>query len=68
MGPDGNSTIVMHGLEWDNSTNTLHGMSAHDSGFYQIDTATGAATLVGTTGLAASASWGLNLGYACCTT
>jgi hypothetical protein len=60
IGAYGDTLIVMHGLEWDSSTGTLYGMSLHNTGsFYQINTSTGAATLVGTTGLSGFG----NLGY-----
>ncbi len=49
VGPYGSSSLVMHGLEWDPTTNTLFGMS--NGALYTIDTSTGTATLVGTTGL-----------------
>jgi hypothetical protein len=40
----------MHGLEWDSSTGTLYGASSTPNSFYTINTATGAATLVGDIG------------------
>src|SRR4029079_15285775 len=43
--------IIMHGLEWDTSTTPLYGMSFHNNGLYQIDTTTGATTLIGPTRL-----------------
>ena len=51
VGQYGGTAISIHGLEWDASTGTLFGMSSHDGGLYRISTASGAATLVGTTGL-----------------
>jgi len=57
VGPYGNSSIVMHGMEWDSSTNTLYGLS--DDDFYEIDTTTGTATLIGSTGLSGFG----NIGY-----
>jgi DNA-binding beta-propeller fold protein YncE len=49
--------VVMHGIEWDRSTNTLWGGS--EGNLYRIDTGTGAATLVGNAGFGSF----LNLGY-----
>ena len=59
LGPYGVGTqVVMHGIEWDWSTNTLY--AAGNAGdFYTVDITTGQATLVGPTGLAGFQ----NLGY-----
>lgn len=52
IGAYGDSTIVMHGLEYDLSTGTLYGASGStNNNFYSINTSTGAATLIGPTGL-----------------
>jgi hypothetical protein len=53
VGPFGDATIVMHGLEIDASTGTLYGASGGGSNFnlYTISKVTGAATLVGPLGL-----------------
>ena len=52
------SQVVMHGLEWDLSTSTLYA-AGHAGEFYTVDTTTGQATLVGSTGLTSFQ----NLGY-----
>ena len=59
VGAYGDTALVMHGLEWDSSTNTLYGASSHNGGLYRIDTTTGVATLVGLTGTTSF----FNLGY-----
>ncbi|MEQ9325620.1 MAG: hypothetical protein RIF41_41025, partial [Polyangiaceae bacterium] len=46
VGSYGNSSLVMHGLEWDSSTNTLYGYSL-DDGLFSINTSTGLATQIG---------------------
>ncbi|NUL82779.1 MAG: hypothetical protein HUU60_08675 [Armatimonadetes bacterium] len=48
IGPYGDTAIVMHGMEYDDSTGTLYGMSSHNAGLYRIDVNTGTAILVGT--------------------
>lgn len=53
----GDASVVMHGLEWDNSTSTLYGGS--NGLLYSINTATGAATLIGSSGTTSF----FNLGY-----
>lgn len=60
VGPYGDAAIVMHGLEYVPSTNTLYGASSHNGGLYVISQATGAATLVGVTGLASFTNLGWN--------
>ena len=49
MGFYGDSSLVMHGIEWDSSTGTLYGGSTGN--LYTINTTTGLATLVGLSGL-----------------
>jgi hypothetical protein len=51
VGGYGDPAVVMHGLEYVPSTDTLYGASSHNGGIYVIDQANGAATLVGLTGL-----------------
>jgi hypothetical protein len=53
----GTTTVVMQGLEWDSTQNTLWGGSNGD--LFQIDPLTGVATQVGTSGLTSFT----NLGY-----
>ena len=53
----GDSSLVMHGLEYDDSTGTLYGGS--NGNLYRIDKNTGLATLVGISGLTSFT----NLGY-----
>ena len=52
------SSVVMHGLEWDALNDQLYAAST-DGSFYTVDRLTGAATLVGNTGLTSFH----NLGY-----
>jgi hypothetical protein len=52
-----NQDVVMHGLEWNSSNNTLYGGS--NGNIYTIDTATGNASLLSNTGITSFA----NLGY-----
>ncbi|HET9314825.1 MAG TPA: hypothetical protein VFQ51_04510 [Vicinamibacteria bacterium] len=52
VGAYGDPAVVMHGLEYVPSTDTLYGASSHNAGIYVINRTTGAATLVGLTGLA----------------
>ncbi|MBK8101332.1 MAG: hypothetical protein IPK26_29980 [Planctomycetes bacterium] len=59
VGPFGDPAFVMHGLEWDGSSQTLFATSAHNGGLYRLDTTTGAATLIGLTSLPGF----LNLAY-----
>jgi sugar lactone lactonase YvrE len=62
VGAYGNPTILMHGIEWDDSTGTLWGASgdgATNNNFYNINKTTGAATAIGSTGLLSF----VNLGY-----
>lgn len=55
------AAIVMHGIEYDDSTSQLYGISIHNTGtFYSINKTTGAATAIGTTTGTASFQ---NLGY-----
>jgi hypothetical protein len=54
VGAYGDSAIVMHGLEHDDSTGTLYAASSHAAGngaIYTVNKATGLATLLGSTGL-----------------
>jgi hypothetical protein len=62
VGPYGDPDILMHGLEIDSRTGTLYGVSSHDGGLYQVDRETGAATLIGLTGITGLGSFGA-LGY-----
>ncbi len=57
IGAYGDSTLVMHGLEYDLSSGQLFGGSGGN--LYKIDKVTGTATLVGASGLTSF----LNLGY-----
>jgi hypothetical protein len=57
IGPYGNPSLVMHGLEYDISTGGLYGGS--DGNLYEINKLTGAASLIGASGLTSF----LNLGY-----
>jgi sugar lactone lactonase YvrE len=61
VGAYGDSTVVMHGLEYDGVTNTLWGASGGGGNFnfYNINKATGAATVVGPLGVLSFT----NLGY-----
>lgn len=55
------TAIVMHGIEIDDSTGQLYGISIHNTGtFYSINKTTGAATAIGTATGTASFQ---NLGY-----
>jgi DNA-binding beta-propeller fold protein YncE len=62
VGPYGDPSVVMHGLEWDPTGNSGAGTLYGGSGgkLYTISTTTGTATLVGLTGLGTSF---VNLGY-----
>ncbi len=60
IGPYGDSAIEMHGLEYVPATNTLYGASSHNGGLYEINKGTGAATLIGTTGLTSISNLGWN--------
>ncbi|MGE3171744.1 MAG: hypothetical protein AB7O97_03900 [Planctomycetota bacterium] len=52
IGAFGDTTIVMHGMEFDSSTGTLYGVSGStNNNLYTLDVNTGAETLVGSTGL-----------------
>ncbi len=57
VGPYGDSTLVMHGLEYDLSTGDLYGGS--NGNLYKINKTNGAAAIVGISGLTSF----LNLGY-----
>lgn len=57
VGPYGDSSVVMHGLEYDTSTGQLYGGSGGN--LYTIDKNTGTASIVGLSGLTSF----LNLGY-----
>lgn len=50
VGPYGDLAVFTHALEIDARTGHLYGISHHNSGFYHINKATGAATLIGSTG------------------
>ncbi|HEX5108300.1 MAG TPA: hypothetical protein VFV95_07640 [Vicinamibacterales bacterium] len=54
---------ILHGLEWDSSTDTLYGVAVSDNRLYTIDRTTGLATLVGPTGLAPGSGNYCNLGH-----
>lgn len=58
IGSYGVGSVVMHGIEWDTSTNTLYAVSTVGN-IYTVNTATGLATFVGNTGQGSFA----NLGY-----
>ena len=60
VGPYGDPAIIMHGLEYVPATDTLYGLSFHNGGFYSISQATGAATLIGLTGLNGFGNLGWN--------
>jgi len=60
VGPYGDATIVMHGLEYVPATDTLYGLSSSNNGLYTINKSTGAATLIGTTGLTSFTNLGWN--------
>jgi uncharacterized repeat protein (TIGR01451 family) len=53
----GDTTVVMHGLEWHGGTNTLYGGS--NGSLYSIDRTSGVASLIGNAGFTSF----LNLGY-----
>lgn len=57
VGAYGDTSVVMHGLEWNSANNTLYGGS--NGNIFSIDTATGLATLIGNTGFTSFN----NLGY-----
>jgi hypothetical protein len=57
VGAYGDTSVVMHGIEWNSGNNTLYGGS--NGNIYTIDTATGFATLVGSTAITSFS----NLGY-----
>ena len=59
VGPYGDPTVVMHGLEYDTSTGTLYGASTGN--VYTINKTTGQATIVGPHGQ--NTTGFLNLGY-----
>ena len=48
----------MHGLEYVPATGKLYGASSHNGGLYDINPATGAATLIGTSGLSSFTNLG----------
>jgi DNA-binding beta-propeller fold protein YncE len=50
----------MHGLEYVPSTDTLYGVSSLNNGLYEINKTTGAATLIGTSGLTSFTNLGWN--------
>jgi hypothetical protein len=62
VGPFGDPSILMHGLEIDARTGVLYGLSSHSGGLYRVNRTTGAATLIGLTGITGLGSFG-NLGY-----
>jgi hypothetical protein len=60
VGPYGDTAVIMHGLEYVPTTDTLYGVSSHNNGLYVINRSTGTATLVGTSGLASFTNLGWN--------
>ena len=60
IGAYGDAALVMHGLEYDDSTGTLYGTSSHNNGLYRINAGTGVATLIGTSGLPSFTNLGYN--------
>lgn len=60
VGAYGDAAIVMHGLEYVPTTDTLYGVSSHNNGLYEINKTTGAATLIGTSGLTSFSNLGWN--------
>jgi sugar lactone lactonase YvrE len=54
------SSLVMHGLEWNPDDNTLYGVSSSNNGLYRIRTASGLATIIGTSGLTSFTNLGYN--------
>ena len=62
IGPFGDPDIIMHGLELDASTGELYGISSHNGGLYSVNKSSGAAKLIGLTGIVGLGSFG-NLGY-----
>jgi hypothetical protein len=62
IGPYGDPEIIMHGLEIDSTNGNMYGLSSHNGGLYRVDKSTGAATLIGLTGITGLGSFG-NLGY-----
>ncbi len=63
VGNYGDPAIIMHAIEIDAKTGNLYGVSIHNHGLYGIDKATGAATLIGLTGLPIGATTFNALGY-----
>lgn len=59
IGGFGDASILMHGLEYVETSNALYGVSSHNGGLYTMNPATGAATLRGLTGVPGF----LSLGY-----
>ena len=57
IGAYGDTSVVMHGLEWDSSMGTLYGGTSER--LFSIDTESGFATLIGATGVSSFS----NLGY-----
>lgn len=54
VGPFGDTALIVHGIEIDSRTGNLYGISSHNRGLYNIDKATGQATLIGLTGITGS--------------
>jgi hypothetical protein len=63
VGPYTNPGILMHGIEIDNRTSSLYGVSTLDQGFYAISRSNGAETLVGFTGIPVNPTSFNALGY-----
>lgn len=60
VGAYGDAAVVMHGLEYVPATGKLYGLSSHNNGLYDVNPATGAATLIGTSGLTSFSNLGWN--------
>jgi hypothetical protein len=60
VGAYGDPAIVMHGMEYVGATDTLYGVSSHNNGLYNINKATGVATLIGTSTLTSFTNLGWN--------
>lgn len=63
VGPFGDAAIIMHAIEIDARTGILYGVSIHNHGLYSISRTTGAATLIGLTGIPIGVTTFNSLGY-----
>ncbi len=63
VGPFGDLAVLMHGIEIDTRTGTLFAVSTHNHELYSLSRTTGAATIIGPTGIPVGPTTFNALGY-----